>query len=55
MTAKISDIQNRPLQTGAHKKLSDARDAGTQAPSAEAATATGGVPVQITDQARQLA
>ena len=55
MTAKISDIQNRPVQTGADKKVSGARDAAAQAPSAEAAAASGGVPVQITDQARQLA
>jgi negative regulator of flagellin synthesis FlgM len=55
VTAKISDIQNRPVQTGADKKVSGARDAAAQAPSAEAAAASGGVPVQITDQARQLA
>jgi len=52
VTAKISDFQNAPVQTGAHKKVSGVRD-GT-AVTAETTAATGG-PVQITDQARQLA
>ena len=52
MTAKISDFQNPSVQSGARKKVSSVRD-GT-AVAAEAATVAGS-PVQITDQARQLA
>jgi negative regulator of flagellin synthesis FlgM len=49
---KISDYQNRPVQAGTDKTVSRPGDAPS-AP-AEAALA-GSSPVQITDQARQLA
>jgi negative regulator of flagellin synthesis FlgM len=49
---KISDYQNRPVQAGTHKTVSRAGDAPSVP--AEAAVA-GSSPVQITDQARQLA
>jgi len=52
MSIKISDFQNRPVQTGTDKTVSRAGE-GSAAP-AEAAVA-GSNPVQITDQARQLA
>ncbi len=52
MSIKISDFQNRPVQTGTDKAVSRAGDGA--AASAESAVA-GGSPVQITDQARQLA
>ncbi len=52
MSIKISDYQNRPVQAGTEKSVTRAGDT-SQAP-AEAAVA-GGSPVQITDQARQLA
>jgi negative regulator of flagellin synthesis FlgM len=52
VSIKISDYQNRPVQAGAEKSVSRAGDVSS-AP-AEAAVA-GSSPVQITDQARQLA
>lgn len=52
MTIKITDYQNRPVQTGAEKPVVRAGDA--TAASAPAASA-GGSPVSITDQARRLA
>ena len=54
MTNKIGGYGNRPVQTGTGKSVSRERDAGTSASqSAEGSKAT--KPVQITDQARQLA
>ena len=54
MTNKIGGYGNRPVQTGTDKSVSRERDAGTSASkSAEAGKAA--TPVQITDQARQLA
>ena len=54
MTNKIGGYGNRPVQTGTGKSVSRERDAGTSASkSAEAGKAA--TPVQITDQARQLA
>jgi negative regulator of flagellin synthesis FlgM len=53
VTTKISGYQNRPVQVGADKSVSRARDAATG--SAEAAASAGGNAVQITDTARQLA
>jgi len=49
---KITGYQNRPVQAGTDKKVSRNTDAGT-APSAGASS--GSSPIQITDQARQLA
>ena len=53
MSMKISDFQNRPVQTGTDKSVSRTGD-GSAAP-AESAAAAQGSPVQITDQARKLA
>lgn len=54
MTNKIGGYGNRPVQTGTGKSVSRERDAGTSASqSAEGSKAM--TPVQITDQARQLA
>ncbi|HKQ13199.1 MAG TPA: flagellar biosynthesis anti-sigma factor FlgM [Steroidobacteraceae bacterium] len=54
MTNKIGGYGNRPVQTGTGKSVSRERDAGTSASqSAEGSKAA--TPVQITDQARQLA
>ncbi|MFL6578235.1 MAG: flagellar biosynthesis anti-sigma factor FlgM [Povalibacter sp.] len=53
MSIKISNYQNRPVQAGTEKSVNRAGSEASQA-SAEAAAATGS-PVQITDQARQLA
>jgi len=54
VTNKIGGYGNRPVQTGTDKSVSRERDAGTSASkSAEAGKAA--TPVQITDQARQLA
>ncbi|HMN45267.1 MAG TPA: flagellar biosynthesis anti-sigma factor FlgM [Povalibacter sp.] len=52
MSIKISDFQNRPVQTGTDKTVSRAGE-GSAAP-VETAVA-GSNPVQITGQARQLA
>jgi negative regulator of flagellin synthesis FlgM len=52
VTTKITGYQNRPVQASTDKSVSRARDAGTS--SAESA-AVSSSPVQITDQARQLA
>ena len=54
MTNKIGGYGNRPVHNGTDKSVSRERDAGTSASqSAEGSKAT--TPVQITDQARQLA
>jgi negative regulator of flagellin synthesis FlgM len=54
VTNKIGGYGNRPVQTGTGKSVSRERDAGTSASqSAESGKAM--TPVQITDQARQLA
>ena len=54
MTNKIGGYGNRPVHNGTGKSVSRERDAGTSASqSAEGSKAT--TPVQITDQARQLA
>lgn len=53
MTTKISDYQNRPVQTGTDKKVSRPSEA-TAAPAQPAASGSGS-PVRITDQARLLA
>ena len=50
MTTKISDYQNRPVQTGTDKKVSRPNET-----TAAAQSAASGSPVKITDQARQLA
>jgi negative regulator of flagellin synthesis FlgM len=50
---KITGYHNRPVQAGADKKVSRNTDASTGS-SAEASS-SGGSPIQITDQARQLA
>ena len=55
MTTKISGYQNRPVQVGADKSVSRARDASTGSAEAAAASASGSNAVQITDTARQLA
>ena len=52
MTTKIGGYQNRPVQAGAGKPVSKTRGDAATSP-AEAASS--GSPVQITDQARQLA
>lgn len=52
MTIKITDYQNRPVQTGAEKAVSRTGDAASGPAQAPVA---GGSPVRITDQARQLA
>ncbi|HEY4369394.1 MAG TPA: flagellar biosynthesis anti-sigma factor FlgM [Steroidobacteraceae bacterium] len=52
MTAKISDIQNPQVQTGAHKRVTNVRDGAAAAAETPAAS---GSAVKITDQARQLA
>lgn len=52
MSIKISDYQNRPVHAGTDKTVTRAGEA-SQAPAAKSAAA--GSPVQITDQARQLA
>jgi negative regulator of flagellin synthesis FlgM len=51
VTTKITGYQNRPVQAGAEKSVSRARDAAAS-PGDKAAS---GSPVHITDQARQLA
>ena len=54
MTNKIGGYGNRPVHNGTGKSVSRERDASTSASqSAEGSKAT--TPVQITDQARQLA
>ena len=53
MSIKISDYQNRPVQTGTEKSVSRTGDASS-AP-AESAQVASGNPVKITGQARQLA
>lgn len=54
MTNKIGGYGNRPVHNGTGKSVSRERDAGTSASqSAEGSKAA--TPVQITDQARQLA
>jgi negative regulator of flagellin synthesis FlgM len=54
VTTKISGYQNRPVQVGADKSVSRARDASTG--TAEAASSgNDSNPVQITGTARQLA
>lgn len=52
MTTKITGYQNTPVQVGTDKAVTRARDGGTS--SAEVAGKPAN-PVQITDQARQLA
>lgn len=52
MSIKISDYQNRPVQAGTEKTVTRAGDA-SQAPAG--IPVAPGSPVQITDQARQLA
>lgn len=54
MTNKIGGYDNRPVQTGTGKSVSRERDAGTSA-SQSAEGSKGAKPVQITEQARQLA
>jgi negative regulator of flagellin synthesis FlgM len=51
VTTKISGYQNRPVQVGAGKSASNARDTAVS-PADKPAS---GSPVHITDQARQLA
>jgi|SRR3954471_14233614 negative regulator of flagellin synthesis FlgM len=53
VSIKISNYQNRPVQTGTDKSVSRTGSESSQAP-ADAAAASGS-PVQITGQARQLA
>jgi negative regulator of flagellin synthesis FlgM len=53
VSIKISNYQNRPVQTGAEKTVTRAGSEASQTP-ADAAVASGS-PVQITGQARQLA
>jgi negative regulator of flagellin synthesis FlgM len=50
---KITGYQNRPVQAGTDKKVSRNTDASTE--SSAGATSSGSSPIQITDQARQLA
>jgi negative regulator of flagellin synthesis FlgM len=52
VASKISDFQNAPVQAGTPKKVSSVREGS--AATADVAAASGN-PVQITDQARQLA
>src|SRR5262245_41609136 len=52
VSIKISNYQNRPVQAGTEKSVTRAGDAAQG--TAEGAVAQGS-PVQITDQARQLA
>jgi negative regulator of flagellin synthesis FlgM len=54
VTNKIGGYGNRPVQNGTGKSVSRERDAGTSA-SQSAVGAKAATPVQITDQARQLA
>lgn len=53
MTTKISGNQDRPVQAGTDKAVSRSRDADAKASSS--AAGAGASPVQITEQARQLA
>ena len=53
MTTKIGGYQNRPVQAGNGKSVTRTSDAATS--SAGASAPTSGSPIQITDQARQLA
>lgn len=50
---KITDHQNRPIQNGTDKTVARAGDATT--PAAQTGKAGSGSPVNITEQARQLA
>lgn len=50
---KITGYQNRPVQAGTDKKVSRNTDASTG--TSAGATSSGSSPIQITDQARQLA
>ena len=52
MTTKITGYQNPPVQVGADKSVSRARDGAANAADVAGKPAS---PVQITDQARQLA
>jgi negative regulator of flagellin synthesis FlgM len=54
VTNKIGGYGNRPVHNGTGKTVSRERDAATSA-SQSADAAKPGTPVQITDQARQLA
>jgi negative regulator of flagellin synthesis FlgM len=49
---KITGYHNRPVQAGSDKKVSRANDASTES---SAGATSSGSPIQITDQARQLA
>jgi len=53
VSIKISDYQNRPVQSGADKTVS--RTGGDASAAAADNAVAKGSPVQITDQARQLA
>jgi negative regulator of flagellin synthesis FlgM len=53
VTTKITGYQDRPVQVGTDKAVSRSRDADAKASSS--AAAAGSSPVQITEQARQLA
>lgn len=53
MTTKINGYQNRPVQVGTDKAVARSRDADVK-PSSSAA-ASDASPIQITEQARQLA
>jgi negative regulator of flagellin synthesis FlgM len=53
VTTKIGGYQNRPVQAGNGKGVSRSSDATS--PAGKGAAVAGGSPVQITDQARQLA
>jgi len=50
---KITGYHNRPVQAGTDKKVS--RNADANAGSSAGASSSGSSPIQITDQARQLA
>jgi negative regulator of flagellin synthesis FlgM len=52
VTTKINGYQNRPVQVGTDKAVTRTRDADAKASGSAAAGAS---PVQITEQARQLA
>jgi negative regulator of flagellin synthesis FlgM len=53
VTSKINGYENRPVQVGTDKAVSRTRDADAKASSAAAGAEAS--PVQITEQARQLA
>ena len=55
MTNKIGGYGNRPVHNGTGKTVSRERDTGTSSASQSGDAGKGATPVQVSDQARQLA